>query len=191
VTIEATMPATATTIMLIRHAEKPDADHQGVDQKGKPSDHDLIVRGWQRAGALAHFFNNPDPKTPLIKTPGAIFATEPANGSDSKRPVETVTPTEQLLKLTMNSTILENDITGLVKAAEAADDVVLIAWHHQKIPDIANAILQKTVVTKKWPSDRFDVVWVFNRSSPTAPWSFSQVPQMLLFGDSSSPIKTS
>ena len=41
----------ATTIMLIRHAEKPDGNDSGVDPKGNPDKHDLIVRGWQRAGA--------------------------------------------------------------------------------------------------------------------------------------------
>ncbi len=42
----------ATTIMLIRHAEKPGGDDGGVDQKGDADKHNLIVRGWQRAGAF-------------------------------------------------------------------------------------------------------------------------------------------
>ena len=178
----------ATKIMLIRHAEKPYGDHQGVDQKGNANTHDLIVRGWQRAGALAHFFAKPGPP---IETPATIFATEPTQGSDSKRPLDTVTPLAELLKLTVDSTIAEADIADLVKAAESRDGVVLIAWHHEKIPEIANAILQKQVVTKPWSSDRFDVVWVFSRSSSSASWSFAQAPQLLLHGDSRDPIPTS
>jgi hypothetical protein len=180
----------ATKIMLIRHAEKPDDTDDGVDQKGKPDKHDLIVRGWQRAGALAHFFAKPA-LTTSIQTPATIFATEPTTGSDSKRPEKTVTPLSQLINIAIDSTIQEGFEQDLVNKAEASNGVVLIAWHHGKIPAIANLILAKPIVTKKWPEDRFDMVWVFDRSDPTAPWSFSQVPQLLLQGDSSSPIPTS
>jgi broad specificity phosphatase PhoE len=180
----------ATKIMVIRHAEKPTDKDGGVDQNGQADKHDLIVRGWQRAGALARFFAKPDPAT-SIATPATIFATEPTTGSDSKRPEKTVTPLSELISVAINNTIQEGSEQGLVNKAEASNGVVLIAWHHGKIPDIANAILGKPVVTKKWPEDRFDMVWVFGRSSPTAPWSFSQVPQLLLQGDSSSPIPTS
>ena len=88
----------ATKIMLIRHAEKPDDKDGGVDQKGNADKHDLIVRGWQRAGALVQFFANPrDPNGP-IKRPATIFATEPTTGSESKRPLHTVTPLEQMAR---------------------------------------------------------------------------------------------
>jgi broad specificity phosphatase PhoE len=180
----------ATKIMLIRHAEKPTDKDGGVDQKGVADKHDLIVRGWQRAGALAHFFKEPDPKTSIEK-PATIFATEPDTGSDSKRPEKTVTPLSELINVAIDNAIHEGSEQALVNKAEASNGVVLIAWHHGKIPDIANLILGKTVVTKTWPEDRFDMVWVFGRSSPTAPWSFSQVAQMLLVGDSSTPIPTS
>lgn len=43
---------TATKIMLIRHAEKPIKDFYGVTDKGVRDRHTLIVKGWQRAGAL-------------------------------------------------------------------------------------------------------------------------------------------
>lgn len=33
-----------------------------------------------------------------------------------------------------------------------------------------------------WPDDRFDLVWVFEREDED--WRFSQVPQLLLSGDS-------
>ena len=87
----------ATKIMVIRHAEKPDDKDGGVDPKGNPDKHDLIVRGWERAGALVQFFANPrDPNGP-IKQPATIFATEPSTGSDSKRPLHTVTPLAKFL----------------------------------------------------------------------------------------------
>jgi hypothetical protein len=179
----------ATKIMLIRHAEKPDDKDGGVDQKGNPDKHDLIVRGWQRAGALVQFFANPrDPNGP-IKRPATIFATEPTTGSDSKRPLHTVTPLEQLLNIPIDSTIAEGSEQNLVNKAVAANGAVLIAWHHEKIPAIANLILQNQSAPQKWPGDRFDVVWIFARDTPTAPWKFAQAPQLLLAGDSPDVIK--
>ena len=178
----------ATRIMLIRHAEKPDGKDGGVDQKGKLDKHDLIVRGWQRAGALVQFFANPrDPNGP-IKRPATLFATEPNSGSESNRPLHTVTPLAKFLNLNIDSAIAEGSEDDLVKAAIAANGVVLIAWHHEKIPAIVNLILQNQSAPQKWPSNRFDVVWIFSRAGANAPWTFSQAPQLLLSGDSSTVI---
>jgi hypothetical protein len=175
--------------MLIRHAEKPDDKDGGVDQKGNADKHDLIVRGWQRAGALVQFFANPrDPNGP-INRPATIFATEPTTGSESKRPLHTVTPLAQWLDIPIDSTIAEGSEQDLVDKASAANGVVLIAWHHEKIPAIANLILQNQSAPQKWPGDRFDVVWIFSRATANAPWSFSQAPQLLLSGDSPNVIK--
>jgi hypothetical protein len=181
----------ASKIMLIRHAEKPDDKDGGVDQKGNPDKHDLIVRGWQRAGALTQFFANPRDLNGSIKQPANIFATEPSSQTASKRPLHTVTPLAKFLNLNVDSTIAEGSEDALVKAAVAANGVVLIAWHHEAIPAIANLILQNHSAPQKWPGDRFDVVWIFTRDAPTAPWQFAQAPQLLLAGDSRSVIQSS
>ena len=181
----------ATKIMLIRHAEKPDDKDGGVDQKGNPDKHDLIVRGWVRAGALVQFFANPrDPNTP-IKKPATIFATEPSSQTASKRPLHTVTPLAKFLGIAINSAITEGSEQELVNTAVASTGVVLIAWHHEAIPAIANLILQNQSAPQKWPGDRFDLVWIFTRAAANAPWSFSQTPQLLLFGDSATVIQAS
>lgn len=76
----------------------------------------------------------------------------------------------------------------MVAAAIACNGAVLIAWEHQRIPAIGNAIVgNKTTVPQKWPGDRFDVVWVFT-AKPGGGYAFTQVPQMLLAGDKSSVI---
>ena len=173
----------ATRIMLIRHAEKPDDKDGGVDQKGNPDKHDLIVRGWQRAGALVQFFANPrDPNGP-IKRPATIFATEPTTGSESKRPLHTVTPLRQWLDIAIDNTIPVGSEQEWADKSAASDGVVLISWHHEKIPAIANLILQNKTAPQKWPDERFDVVWIFSRAAPSDPWTFSQAPQLLLSGD--------
>jgi hypothetical protein len=60
-------------IMLIRHAKKPNGSPPaGVTEDGLEDKHSLIVRGWQRAGALVAFF--PKPTLAGIATPTAVFA---------------------------------------------------------------------------------------------------------------------
>jgi hypothetical protein len=129
------------------------------------------------------------PTRTVIKPPATIFATEPTTGSESKRPLHTVTLLAQWLNIPIDSTIAEGSEQDLVDKASAANGVVLIAWHHEKIPAIANLILQNQSAPQKWPGDRFDVVWIFSRATANAPWTFSQAPQLLLSGDSPNVIK--
>ncbi len=175
----------ATKIMLIRHAEKPDGPDDGVDLKGKKDDHDLAVRGWQRAGALVPLFAGAKTNDAgsSIEKPVAIFATDPVKGSASKRPLHTVTPLAQRLGFDIDKDFAEGAEDALVKKAVAADGAVLICWHHEAIPKIANLILQNETAPQKWPSDRFDVVWIFTRPAANARWSFAQLPQQPLQGD--------
>ncbi len=135
------------------------------------------------------FFANPSDSNGSIKRPATIFATEPSSGSESKRPLHTVTPLEQWLDISIDSTIAEGSEQDLVNKAIASNGVVLIAWHHEGIPAIANLILQNQTAPQKWPGDRFDVVWIFTRDTPTAPWKFAQAPQSLLAGNSPNVIK--
>jgi len=72
----------------------------------------------------------------------------------------------------------------LVGAAKAAPGAVLIAWHHEKIPAVANAIVgDARTCPQDWPNERFDMIWVFDREAGHAAWHFSQVPQLLIAGD--------
>jgi hypothetical protein len=187
--------ASARKIMLIRHAEKPEDAVQGVDVNGNDGKEFLIVRGWQRAGALARFFAPARPQFQRsgIEQPQFLFASGPVSkkrkkaggGSKSYRPEQTITPLSQLLGSTvpLNVNFVEGEEEQVAAAAIACEGVVLIAWQHENIPAIADAILGKTsVVPSKWPGDRFDVVWVFDLGQAGG-YAFSQVPQMLLAGD--------
>jgi hypothetical protein len=79
-----------TKIMIIRHAEKPtdDGSISGVTQSGTKDPEELIVRGWQRAGALVRFFAPPDGHfvNSQLATPDTIFASKVAHHSPSFRP---------------------------------------------------------------------------------------------------------
>jgi hypothetical protein len=68
--------------------------------------------------------------------------------------------------------------------------VVLIAWEHDRIPDIAAAITGTSqTCPEHWPDDRFDMVWVLGRDTKSE-WILTQVPQLVLAGDSSEVMRT-
>ena len=192
---------TPTQIMLIRHAEKPYGTHFGVTDHGNRSAESLIVRGWQRAGALVALF---DPavgalQNPYLAVPTVIYASKPVTsasstkkgkkiGSKSQRPLQTITPLAQRLGLTPNLSFVEGQEKELAAAVLSQSGIVLIAWQHEKIPTIAKHIVGANPPVPpyppKWLSNRFDIVWVFTPPTPPAtPWGFAQVPQQLLVGD--------
>jgi hypothetical protein len=181
----------ATKIMLIRHAEKPDdaGTISGVTAAGGQDAEELVVRGWQRSGALVRLFVPPNGAfaDPRLATPKTIFASGVAPHSKSLRPQHTVLELATVCRLTLDLTHTKGDEAALVAAALAATGPVLIAWQHEDIPSIANLIVGNNTTTPQlWPGSRFDLVWVFDR--PGGGWRFSQVPQNLLSGDSASVI---
>ena len=175
-------------IMFIRHAEKPGeppGGGNGVTQVGLEDDKSLTVRGWQRAGALAKFFSSRPPMDP-----GVVFAAGVGHGSKSERSVETVTPLVALLKLSGNvdfiTSHLKDGLQPLIDDVMSRNGTILVAWEHQVIPSLIGFLPNPPAVPQQWPGDRFDMVWVLDRAGNG--WSFSQVPQLLLAGDSATPI---
>jgi hypothetical protein len=181
---------TASKIMVIRHAEKPEGADQGVTAAGAGDRHDLIVQGWQRAGALVCLFApaRGPLQSPELATPQFLFA----SNDSSQRPQETITPLAQKLGIAITRDFAKGEETVLVAAAKAKNGVVLIAWQHENIPAIGNAILgNSSTVPQKWPGTRFDVVWIFDLDPTTGKYNFTQVPQQLLAGDQASVIQQS
>lgn len=183
-----------STIFLIRHAEKPDGTNKGVDETGAPDKESLIVRGWQRAGALAVFFGSPEG----LPAPERIYASASRKekiapkvkvGSDSERPILTVSSLAAKLGMTPIETFTKGQEPDLADELVTLQGTTLVCWQHEAIPAIAKVILGTAAgVPDPWPSDRFDVVWRFVRAGATGPWAFDQVCQRLLSGDRSSPI---
>jgi len=64
---------------------------------------------------------------------------------------------------------------------------MLIAGRHQDIPAIINAINGHHLGPHRWPGDRFDLARVPDGDGKGG-WTFSQVPQLLLPGDSPNPV---
>jgi hypothetical protein len=170
-------------IMFIRHAEKPGEppckDDSGVRKDGETDKESLAVRGWVRAGALVRFF-----ATGHDLRPDVIFPAK-ADGS-SHRPKQTVTPLAKLLGLTINDTHAKDELKPLVADLLQQDGTVLVAWEHKVIPKLVRLLHDGKDVPAEWPDARFDMVWMLDRTGDG--WTFLQLPQLLLDGDSATPI---
>jgi len=189
----------ATKIMIIRHAEKPTTTPppptNGVTITGSPDKDSLIPQGWQRAGALVALFA--PSRGPLqsseLATPQFIYATSTSD-VEGNRPEETITPLAAKLGLTPNKSFANSQEQAAAASAMSCNGIVLICWPHGKIPKLASYIPlssnNKNPVPQSWPSDRFDVVFVFDLDTSAGGYIFSQVPQLLLSVDSPNPIPT-
>jgi hypothetical protein len=161
-------------VILIRHAEKP------------PEGHDLSLQGRERAAALAPFFLEA-PEVLTYKAPAAIYAQAVNQEARSRRPIETVTPLAKALKLDLITRYGHSDYPRMAKDILANPDykgkMVLICWEHKVIPDMARELGVKDAPAK-WPGEAFDRLWVITYKADGPP-TFRDLPQRLLFGDSS------
>jgi broad specificity phosphatase PhoE len=176
-----------TTIMLIRHGEKPVVPPPyGVNADGDQDKHSLSVRGWQRAGALVPFFRWP--RVEGIVTPAAIYASAVSEqavlveGDDvakSLRPQQTVTPLAAALSLDVVTQWTVGQEPQLAAALRGVQGAVLVAWEHKHIPVIAAQFT--TAAPTAWPDDAYDVVWLLQENAGT--YTFAERQQNLLAGD--------
>ena len=183
----------ATKIMLLRHAEKPAKDDvpYGVTRKGERSKESLEVRGWQRAGALANLFvPATDHLHRALATPQFLYASKFLRRKGSRRPLETITPLAEKLSLKINTDYQRFQLVSLIEDVFSRKGVVLICWQREFIPHIASLIVDsKKIAPREWPEHRFDMIWVFDLVRSSGTYKFRQVPQELLAGDLTTPIK--
>lgn len=185
--IEAGAKPAPGQVQLIRHAEK----------SGDDIDIHLNSRGAARAAALPSLFVIPPtfPTTPApFTTPDFLLATK--ESKHSNRPVETVTPLARVLgNLSIHHKHADKDyqevVNDLFREAKYAGKIVLICWHHGKLPDLAHAIAAKAKnadklkneIPERWDGSMFDRVWLFTFDDKGEA-TFANRPQQLLFRDS-------
>jgi hypothetical protein len=190
---------TAQTILIIRHAEKPEPDGDaGVDANGKPDDHSLTPRGWQRAGGWAEFFDPSLGRTPVLTPPAQIFASArdkhaaaaSGNGSKSRRPEETVTPLAGKLGLHLDLGFTKGEETELAAALATQPGVTLVCWQHEDILAIVNAMKPGVtgILPPSWPGTTFNVIFRLQRPDAASDWAFDQAVPVMLEGDGDAPI---
>ncbi|HTX38110.1 MAG TPA: hypothetical protein VME43_23935 [Bryobacteraceae bacterium] len=163
----------ASTIMIIRHAEKPDSyngqTYNGVNALatgcGKKGSEDLVTLGWERTGGLVTLFAPPWGPKPSLATPQTLFASNPtakdATGAadaetsadkskePSQRPYETLTAVAAALgsaskPMAIDTSFSKKHYDQMVTAALACEGAVLVAWQHENIPAIGQEILKQT-----------------------------------------------
>jgi hypothetical protein len=178
---------TPKQVQIIRHAEKPD----------DAMDIHLSSRGAGRAAALPSLFVIPptfSTKPAPFATPDFLFATK--ESKNSNRPVETITPLSKALgDMPIHQKHADKDYQAVVDEifgdTKYAKKVVLICWHHGKIPDLAKAVAHKAknedklkkLIPDHWQGSVFDRVFVFTFDDSGSA-TFADSPQKLLFGDS-------
>jgi broad specificity phosphatase PhoE len=127
-----------STVLLIRHAEKPD--------KGTG----LAPMGQARADGYAAYF----PSLPLDRTGyDHLFAS--SDSSKSQRPRLTLTPLAERLNMRIEQPYANDDYEGLATTLLGSTDYtssnIVICWHHGKILDLANLLLKKNP-PRGWPT---------------------------------------
>ncbi|HET9645340.1 MAG TPA: phosphoglycerate mutase family protein [Burkholderiaceae bacterium] len=180
---------TSATVVLLRHAEKPDDVSHGVDEQGRRDEHSLTVRGWQRAGALVRWLAPSDAQSPFGR-PAAVWAAPATGPHPSHRPELTVTPLARYLNLSVNSAMSVGDHDAAASAVLADALPAVVSWRHDDLPELARTFASRmgadpNAIPSDWPEERFDLAWVFERNERGI-WSFRQVPQCLLEGDRTS-----
>ncbi len=178
-------------VMIIRHAEKPDRDGAapfGLDPDGRPDVHALLVRGWERAGALARFFAPRDGVAlPAgLARPTFLVAAAATPDHPSRRSGLTLSALAELTGLATDAAFAPDHEAEAAAAILRRDGVGLVAWEHRRIADLVSALTGGTVAGPHWPSHRFDMVLVLDRDGTR--WRLTQVPQLLLAGDSPEPL---
>ncbi len=160
------MPA---KIILIRHGEEP---------KGNEGS-ELSAKGWRRARALPTLFKG-DLK------PDVLIALKKHAKNGSIRSMQTLEPIADVLKLKIKADYDRDEIKALVQhlahSPKLQDKVVLIAWQHETLAELAD-LLGAQSAPDKWGGDTFDRYWTLTFKNGQN-LTFQNLPQQLLEKDS-------
>jgi hypothetical protein len=138
------------TILIVRHAEKPDGD-------GNPG---LTPAGEARAKAYANYFQHFQLDGAPVKI-DTIIAT--ADSENSDRPRLTITPFSQASGIKIEQPFPDKEVKALAHwlAAGEPNRTILIAWHHGKLPKLLNQLgadPDELLPDGVWPEDTYN--WV-------------------------------
>jgi broad specificity phosphatase PhoE len=134
-----------TIILIIRHAEKPDAGSG------------LSADGEARAKAYVNYFKNFTLDGQPLKI-NYIFAA--ADSKASHRPRLTIEPTSQAFGLAIDSRFKDKNFQELAAEIRGRPHgrTILISWHHGEIPGLLRALgadPNQVIPNAKWPEHVF------------------------------------
>ncbi len=168
--------ALPSTVIIIRHGEKPTSGPEGRE---------LSETGWKRAFALPQLFSK-DTLLAQRGLPDFLIATKPSSSGGSIRSIQTLQPLSKDLAKPIQAEFTKDEIPQLIKtimnSPEMNNKVVMIAWQHDSIPEIALG-LGARMAPKTWPSEVFDRYWLLDFKNNKL-FQFQNLPQRLLKKDS-------
>jgi hypothetical protein len=134
-----------TTVLIIRHAEKPD------------SGFDLTPVGYERAKAYVHYFQSFTIDSKPVRL-DHLFAAADSKGSH--RPHLTLEPLSKATGLTIDRRFGAKDFAALANELRARPhgEHVLICWHHGDIPALLQSLgadPRQLLPKGKWPDNVF------------------------------------
>lgn len=160
------VPRVIPSVIVIRHAEKPEPGHghhpeqHGVDAHGAPSARGLTPRGWSRAGALAVRLHHAAEGDDGWIRPERVHAAPATHAHHSHRCVDTAGPSAARIGVEVLDHHGRGEEPALVAEVRAAGQPTLIVWDHGHLPDLLRAFdpVNPEVILDPWPDERFDLV---------------------------------
>lgn len=159
--------ALPSKVILIRHGEEPLGD------EGR----ELSDIGWERARGLVGLFEG--------QGITRLVALQPHKKKGSIRSIQTLEPISESLGLALEWPYTRDQVSDLVQMlvhdSKYDGQVVLVAWQHETLAEIAHG-LGANRAPEKW-GKVFDRYWVLEFSDGKVS-SFQNLPQRLLTSDS-------
>ncbi len=141
-----------STIVFLRHGEKPDNNSGQLTCKG-------LNRALQLPSVLLSQYGKPD----------AIYASAPKENKtgSSLRPLTTITPTAIRLSQAIDLHYHAEQTDGLVDAllkGLGSNHLTFVSWEHKNLVVAAQKLVKKTggdpAVVPKWPGSDFDSLYI-------------------------------
>ncbi len=114
--------------------------------------------------------------------PQVLFAARIS--AHSNRSLQTLLPLAEALHLPIDDSFRDReyaDLAASLLSGKYVGKVVLVAWHHGKLPQLA-AALGATPPYDPWPSEQFDRIWRIDFLNGKV--TLKDLPYALLPGDS-------
>lgn len=141
----------SSVIVVIRHAEKPDAGDG------------LAPAGDARANAYVNYFEHFNMDSNVIHF-DYLFAAKDSH--ESKRPKLTIKPLSKALGLNIDTDFKDDEYAELadeLHAARYSNKNILVCWHHGQIPSLLAALgadPHRLLPNGKWPEEVYGWVLV-------------------------------
>ena len=117
----------------------------------------------------------------LARPEHLIVEAAEASGSEPKRSkceVQTLAPLAEMLGIEPDLRFGKGQEAEAAAEAKRSSGPVLMAWEHHLLPTLACEIVNDPAILRKWPKERYDIVFVFRLKPDGVSYFFEQVPHL-------------